>query len=111
SVWRESESLADRAQMFLDQVCREAIMSGRYGCVRGENHLISDTPPRFLKVDSLRNHTPANHFQGREGTMPLVQMQHARIDVQCPQRPHPSCAQQVLLADAHTAIPVIKACR
>ena len=70
----ETECIAQRAEMFLDEIRVEAIVAGRYRRVRGEHHLRGDAANRFDGVDPFGLHPLTQQLERRECAVPLVQV-------------------------------------
>ena len=57
-VVRQAERVAQRPEVLLDQLGREAIVARRNRRMRGEDHLRGHAPARLGHVDALGFHAP-----------------------------------------------------
>ena len=105
---REPQRIADRAEMLFDEAGREAIVPGGNGRVRGEDDLRGHAAHGLLGIDALRFHPAPDELERGKGTVPLIEMHHARRDPERVQRANPADAEQQLLADPDTLIAAVQ---
>ena len=107
----QAQRAAQRLQVIVDQLGREAIVAGVDRRVRREHRALGDLLRAGPEVGAGQLHQQARVLQRREGAVALVQVQAAPVDAGGAQRAHAAHAQQQLLADADALVAEVEAGR
>ncbi len=108
-VLGQAQRAAQRFQVIVDQLGREAIVAGVDRRVRREHRALGDLLRARPEVRAGQLHQQARVLQRREGAVALVQVQAAPVDAGGAQRAHAADAQQQLLADADALVAEVQA--
>ena len=103
-VLRQAQRAAQRLEVIVDQLGREAIVAGVDRRVGREHRALRDLLRAGPEVGAGQLHEQARVLQRRERAVPLVQVQPAPVDAGRAQRAHAAHAQQQLLADADALV-------
>ncbi len=104
----DAQFVAQRAEVLLDQVAVEAIVSGGDGRVRGEDRPLGDVAQGRVKAHPVVLHPVADGFQNGEGTVAFVEVIDAGQDSQGLQRPDAAHAGHQFLADAGAVVAAVE---
>ena len=107
SSWKPKR-FAQRAEMFLDQRRREAIVAGRHGRVGRENHLRGHAADGLPRADAFDDHPLPHQFERRKRAVPFVQVNDARQDAHGVERAHAADAEQQFLPDADALVTAVQ---
>ena len=75
-VGRKAQRVAQRAEVFLDQLRREPIVAGRNGRVRCEDDLRRDAADALLGSNAFGRHAVSDQFERGKGAVAFVEMGH-----------------------------------
>ena len=100
---------AQRLQVIVDQLGREAVVARVDRRVRREHRALGDLLGAGAEVGAGQLHQQARVLQRGEGAVALVQVQAAPVDAGRAQRAHAAHAQQQLLADADALVAEVQA--
>ncbi len=112
----EREQLVERhpalggelAEVVLHELATEAVDARRHRRVRGEHaaapHRLDRRGERHARSNLL-----ADPLEAEEPGVPLVHVEHLRIDAERPQRPNPADAEDDLLAQPVVRVPAVQA--
>ena len=108
-VCAQSHRLAQRAEMLLDEMRREAIVPGRHRRVRREDDLRRNSAQRFAGADAFGRHALRRQLERGERAVSFVEMDDAGRDAERRQRLDAADAEQQLLADADAIVAAVQA--
>ena len=104
----EAQRLAQRAEVLLDEIGREAVVAGRDRRVRGETDVRGDHAQRLVRRQPLALHPLAPELERGEGAVAFVQVVDAGRVAERPQRPRAADAEHQLLADAGPLVAAVE---
>ena len=108
---RQPQRAAQRLQVIVDQLGREAVMTGVDRRVGGEHRALRDLLRAGAEVGPGLLHQEAGVLQGGEGAVPLVEVQAPPVDAGRAQRADAAHAEEQLLPDADPLIAEVEAGR
>ena len=106
---RNTELVAQRTQVFLDEFGVKAIMACRNRGVGGEDHFPWNLVRGGIKVQAFFLHAVPNRFEHGEPAVPLVEVEDARGDAHGLQRAKTADAEQQFLTNARASIAAVEA--
>ena len=95
--------------MLFDQIRIEAIVTGRYGGMGGEDHFPRHAGHCALERDALFFHARPDRFQHCKSAVPFVQVKNARRDAHGFEGFETSDAKQHFLPDSSPRVSAIEA--
>ena len=104
----ESQGLAKRPDVLLDQTGIETVVPGWYWSMRGEHHFARHSRHRRVKRDAFLLHPHANRFQHRKCAVPFVQVKNAGRNSQSFESAQSAHAQQQLLTNADAEVAAVQ---
>ena len=104
----EAHRVAQRPEVLLDEIRREAIVAGRHRRVGGEDDVRGDDAQRFVRRQALALHPLPRELERGERAVTFVQVGDARRVAERPQRPRAADAEQQLLADAGPLVAAVE---
>ena len=108
-VLRQAQRAAQRLQVVVDQLGREAVVARVDRRVGREHRALRDLLRAGPEVGAGLLHQQARVLQRRERAVALVEVQPAPVDAGGAQRAHAAHAQQQLLADADALVAEVEA--
>ncbi len=105
---RPPEPVEPGPELLHDEVVREAVVSGRDGCVRREHALRRDRLERDLRARALRD-AFAHALEDQERRVALVDVPHGGCKAERAQRAHAADAEHHLLTDACRLVAAVEA--
>ena len=75
---RNPQLIAQRAQVLLDQVGAEAVVTGGYGRMRGEDDFAGHLAGGGVEVHTFFLHSVANGLEDYKAAVTFIEMKHAR---------------------------------
>ncbi len=107
-VVRQVERLADLAEVFLDELAREAVVAGGDRRVGGEDGHPGDLPGRLAEGEPFGFHQVAAHLQPGEGAVAFVEVEDRGVDPHRLDRPDAADPEEQLLADPDPGVAAIE---
>ena len=104
-----AELLAQRPEVLLDQVRREAVVAGGHGRVGGEDDLAGNLHRGGFEVDALFLHTVADGLEDGEAAVAFVEVEHAGRDAHRLDGAETADTEQQLLTDAGARVASVEA--
>ena len=108
-VLRQTQRAAQRFQVVVDQLGREAIVAGVDRRVGGEDRALGDLLGAGPEVGAGQLHAQAGVLQGGERAVAFVEVQPTPVDAGGAQGADAAHAQQQLLADADALVAEVEA--
>ena len=105
----DAELIAQRAEVFFDEVGTEAVVAGGNGRVGGEDDFAGNLAGGGVEVEPFFFHAGADGFEHGEAAVAFVEMQHAGRDAHGLERAEAADAEQQLLADAGARVAAVEA--
>ncbi len=93
--------------MLFDQRGGKPVVAGGHRRMGREDGHRRDVAHNLAKRQAGSLHQRADHFQGRERAMPLVEMQDRRVNLEGMQGPQAADAQKQLLADPDACVSAV----
>ena len=109
SLVRNTQLVAQRAEVLLDEIAVEAIVTGGYWGVGGEDHFPRYVIGSSVEVQTFFLHAIADRFQHGEATVPLVEMEDAGGNAHGFECTKAADAEEQLLTNAGAPVAAIEA--
>ena len=106
---RNAQLVAQRAQVFLDQIGRKAIVPGGHRRVGGEDHFPGDLVGSGVEVQAFFLHAVTHRLQHREPAVPLVEVKDAWSNAHGLQCAKAADAQEQLLPNTRAGVSAVQA--
>ena len=107
-VERDAALLGERAEVPLEQIAREPVDAGGHRCVRGEHAARPHRLDRLVEGEPVADPL-TDPFEPEEAGVALVGVEHLRVDVEGPQRPHAADAEHDLLPETVLFVAAVEA--
>jgi hypothetical protein len=104
----DAELVAQRSEVFFDEVRTEAIVAGGDGSVRGEDDFAGNLAGGGVEVEAFFFHARTDRFKNRETAVTLVEMKDTRGDTHGLEGAKAADAEQKFLPDAGAGVSTIK---
>src|SRR5262249_23991661 len=102
------QRVAQRTEVFLDQIRMESVMAGGHRRMRCKNNLARNPPHRFIKSQPPLTHRAANGFEHCKRAVSFVQMKDTGSNAKRSERAETTNSEEQFLPDPHTDITAIE---
>ena len=108
-VLRNAQLVAQRAQVLLDQIAVEPVVTRGHRGVGGEDHFAGNLMRSGVEVQAFFLHAITDRLQHRETAVPLVEMENTRRNAHGLEGAKAADAEEQLLANAGASVAAIEA--
>ena len=108
-VLRNAQLVAQGAQVLLDQIAWEPVVTGGHRGVGGEDHFARNLMRSGVEIQAFFLHAIANRLQHRETAVPLIEVENTRSNAHGLEGAKAADAEEQLLANAGAPVSAIEA--
>ena len=105
----DTELIAQRSEVFFDEVGTEAIVAGGNGRMGGEDDFAGNLAGGGVEVEPFFFHAGADGLKNGEAAVAFIEMQHAGRDAHGLERAEPANAEEKFLANAGARVAAVEA--